>query len=392
MPLTAEELFKPKTRDEVLEEMLLVADAEALPARSWQPGSIARTILVIVAAVMSIFTLLRVEFARAGFLDWARGAWLTILAEFLYGVPRQLATFADGTITLTNLGGEAQSWAPGDLHFAHIVTGKTYTIQEGAGGTYGPTLGPTESRTYAILADEAGSASTAGPGAITIMIVPLQGVVATNAASLVGLDDELDEALRARSREKLGSLSPNGPADAFSYLVKSDNPRFGAQTSTRITRAKTYLGTDNEVHTIVAGAGGSVDLDDVAILQTRVDRWASPIPFTSIVDSSVDVVVDVVGAMTLKGSTMTKAQVDAAIESAAATFLSLYPIGGYDTTGAGEEGVGYLDVDAIKSLAFQAIPGIVKLTLSSPVGEDIPLDYNETAVLGDVDIAVTVLV
>lgn len=390
MALTIEQLFTPKTRDEVLEEMLVIADALSFPARSWQPGSIARTILVIVAQVVSNLTILRVEFARSGFLDWARGGWLTVLAAYIYGVDRQLATFADGFITLTNVGDQSHDWEPGELHFAHAITGRTYTVQDGAGGTYGPALAPGESRTYAILADEAGSASTAAPGAITIMVTPLPGVTASNGLALVGFDDELDEPLRARCREKLGSLSPNGAADAFSFIVKSDSPRFDPQPAQRITRTKTYLGSDNEVHTLVANAGGDASAD-VPLLQARVDRWTSPIPFTSIVESAYSITIDVVGTMFVKGTTMTEAEINAKLASAFTTFFSGFPIGGYDTTGAGEEGMGYLDTDAIKAIAFQIVPGIVSIDFSLPSAADVPIYSNAVPVLGDCTFAVTVL-
>lgn len=385
MSAQIDDLTAPVTQPAELESLLVLADAEQLPARSWQEGSIARTILVILSYALAAFTVVRSAFARSAFLDLASGAWLTLTARYLYATERQPAVYAAGLITLTNSGSASYAWDAGQLHFAHNVTGATYTVQAAE-----TALAPGQSKQYAILADQPGTASSAGPGAITVMVTPLSGVTATNPQALIGVDEEKDPELVARAKEKLGSLSPNGAADAFQYVVKSSDPRFDPQPTSRITRAKTYLGTDDEVHTIVSNAGGAVSGPDVTLLQTRVDRWVSPIPFSNIVASAAALTVNVAGTMVVKGGTQSSAQINAAMATALATYFASQPIGGYDTTGAGAEGNGTIDVDALKAIAFQTVVGLVAIDLTSPL-VDLSLAYNQVPQLGTCVFTVTVI-
>ena len=57
------------------------------------------------------------EAIRAGFLETARGPWLTLLARNMFGVERGEATFATGEIQLTNGGGGVFSFNPDEVRF-----------------------------------------------------------------------------------------------------------------------------------------------------------------------------------------------------------------------------------------------------------------------------------
>jgi hypothetical protein len=127
------------------------------------------------------------------------------------------------------------------------------------GKVYGTTSG-------LVAADVAGAAGTAATRTLTQPVVSLLGVVCANLDPLLGTDAETNALLVARCRAKLGALSPNGPAQAYTYVALSasqilaalDPPvalTFGPITRVLVT-ADPGSGT---VTTTIANALGSTD-------------------------------------------------------------------------------------------------------------------------------------
>ena len=96
-------------------------------------------------------------------------------------------------------------------------------------------LGAMATLTIPIRAVEAGSTSTSTAGTITAFETPVLGVTVSNAVEVVGRDEELDPALRARCSEKLGSLSPFGPWDAYTYAARNATRADGTLVTTDTT-------------------------------------------------------------------------------------------------------------------------------------------------------------
>ena len=352
---TIEELTEPKTAAAVLEDMYTVADGMGIPAREWIEGSWLQVILLLLCHALAALSNIRVAFARSGFLGLARGDWLTVLAFYMYDVRRRAATFAPGTITLTNTGTASYVWGVGDLHFAHDVTGKPYTIQtaelEG--------LLPGQSKNYAILADEAGAASSAVAGSVTTMVTPLLGVAATNYFALFGSDEETDASLVTQCQAKMASVSPNGPKDAFVYVARSTDARFGAQPTAPIERVKTFLEPVTDAHRVlIANAGGNVDAPDVALIQARLDRWASPNTGNAIVASAVPNVYEIEATVTVIPNSLTDAEVENAVALEVASFFRTVPIGGYQYSYVPED-PGVIEAQLIVGQFFEAAKNVV---------------------------------
>lgn len=85
---------------------------DALTARgvnhaSWKPGSVVRTLITAVAIIIAAASALTAALARAGFLDLAEGAWLTLKARYDYGVERDLGSFALAALERTKDAAEA---------------------------------------------------------------------------------------------------------------------------------------------------------------------------------------------------------------------------------------------------------------------------------------------
>ena len=116
----------------------------------------------------------------------------------------------------------------------------------------------------AFAADAAGPAGTSGVGAITQAVTANTGVAVWNPAQFIGLPWETNNALVARCRAKLQSLSPNGPTGAYAYFATSASTYLAAENppvslSSAITKALvTQSYSTGVVTTYVANAAGAV--------------------------------------------------------------------------------------------------------------------------------------
>ncbi len=209
MPLSIDDLIDPPTEDQIFETFLDTLESFSIPARSWRKAGVSRTILRVVAKTYSGFGLVISEAVRSGFLETARGGWLTLLARNVFNVERRAATFASGKIQLSNGGGGIYAFAIDAARFLWTIKGKAYTNSEAF------TLNPADVKLVAIHAVEVGAASSAPPGEITSIETTMLGVTATNPESVVGTDDEPDEELRAACKNKLASISVRGPRGAY---------------------------------------------------------------------------------------------------------------------------------------------------------------------------------
>jgi hypothetical protein len=117
--------------------------------------------------------------------------------------------------------------------------------------------------------------------------------ITSNTAS--SASDEQDEAgLEAECLASLGALSPNGPADAYEYVVQN-SALTGVQG---ITRARSF-GDTSDGTVIVYAATDTAALSGpvVAALQAAVDEWAEPLCTAATVASGTPQVI----AFTLSG-------------------------------------------------------------------------------------------
>lgn len=389
---TIEELIEPKTAAQYLEDMFTKADDLDIPARDWPEGSWLLTILTLLCWALAALSSLRVAYARSGFLGLARGDWLTVLAFYMYGVTRRAATFAQGTIELTNAGAQTHLWAIGDLHFAHDVTGATYTIQ--AAELVG--LGPGQTKTYTILADVAGAGSSAVAFSVTTMVTPLLGVTAANPAAFFGAEEEGDQSLTTRCQAKMAAVSPNGPKDAYVYVARSNDDRFGALPTSPIERVKTYIDPVTDTHyVLIANAGGDVDAPDVELVQDRIDRWASPNANNAEVRSALVNVYLIDAVVTVLPNTLTDAEVENAAALEIASYFKTVPIGGYQEVYA-PTSPGFLAGQQIAGQFYEAMRDIVIRVNITAVrvdgvlqpGPDYAVPFDAVPVLASLDVTV----
>ena len=375
-------LLVQQTKAAIYAAGLAVAQSIGLPVTSWQAGDPTRSLYFVEAEILETLETVVVGYIQSAYLDYASipnadgtpNPWLAIVAKQTFNVDIPDATFAETTVTLTNSFGGVYGIEPGDLTFKNSTTGATY--HNTTGGTLlgsGGTLGLT------VVADLAGSGGSASVAEIDTLVTPLSGVTCSNATAAVGIDQQDPSVTVQQCRNKLGSLSPNGPASAYSF-VALNSALTGIQT---ITRARPYPDSDTgDVLLYVAGPSGAVGSPDVAAVQTAIQTYAAPLCITPTVASASNVTVAVTYTLWLyKSVNQTSAQIQAAVATSLANLFAARPIGGDiippATTGA-------LYVSLIESTIRGVFPTqTFRVSVSLPSG-DTALTNGQVPVLGTV--------
>jgi len=103
-------------------------------------------------------------------------------------------------------------------------------------------------------------------------------------------DDRHYEEIRDLCRDKLGSLSPNGPADAYSYVARSS----ALTGTTGVTKERVYPESDTgDVLVYLAGPSGAISGADRDAAEEAILEWATPLCITPTVASAVNLPVPV---------------------------------------------------------------------------------------------------
>lgn len=377
---TVAELTTAVTRLEVEASIYRVMAKVGLRITAWRKDSVVRAAVTGVSVAIAALSKLQANMASAGFLEKAEGPWLKIHARDTYNETMQEATFAAGSLQLKNNAGGVYAFDPGELVVRNTVTGKTYKNLETI------SLTALQTKLIAISATEAGSASSADLGDITELVSPpmLNGVELTNLLPLTGRDEEKAATLRLRCSEKLGSLSPMGPWDAYAYAARNAKRPNGEPIG--VSRIKISKDGYGNVYVYVASDDGEVLLADLEALTAAIDYNATTQGVTLYVRSARAKIIGLTGTVyTYNTSAMTDAELTAAIRLQVAAFLATQPVGGARIDGA----PGQVFLDGLRAGIAAAAPAyIFHVALSSP-GSDITLAADEVAVLGTLDLTIS---
>lgn len=379
--MTLEELTTPATKAEVEAAIYAALAARGVATTTWKPGAVVRTLIAGVAIVIGAASTLQAAIAKSGFLALARGDWLTLVARYVYGVERDEGSFAAGEVELDNAGGGVYSVAVGDLVVLNTDAGKTYR------NTAAFTINALETGVVVpVQADEIGSASTAATGEIDALVTSLLGVTVSNPSAIVGTDPEEDPALQARCAEKLGTLSPNGPKDAYAFVARSALRTDG--TSVGVTRVRVLAdGGVGAVTVYVANATGGITGSsgdpetDLGAVHDAIQTQAVPLAVTESTFSATPETIAVTYEIWLHDTLgVTAATVEEEIEAELVDFFASQPIGGF--TIPPDSGRVYLS--AIEAVIGGVYPEhTIKLVVTLPAA-DVALSANEVPVAGTV--------
>ncbi len=322
-PLSITDLFTPLTADQIRAKMVVELLVLNIPADKWRAGGVASSILTVASMVLALLSIAIVEILQGFFLPTATGGGLKALAYYVYGVTVPDATFATGTITLTNTGGGSYTKAIGAYSVRNPITKAVYS------NSVAFSLGSGETLTTYFRAVEAGSASNSIPNTITEQVTSLLGVTITNAAAFVGTDAPTDAAIRQLCFNKLASLSVRGVRTAYAYAIQTaTNPvTMGPVNINRwaITE-NSHVGT---VTLIVAAPSGIVDPNDLIGVQTRIEEVARPcgVEADAVAATGVPYTRSLTIYASAKAGTVA-ADVKAACDAALIDYLSAFAIGG----------------------------------------------------------------
>jgi hypothetical protein len=342
------DLFKVESATSFLAGIIADAQSLGLLVTSWRVGDPTRATFTALARALATKEGALAEFAKSAFLSESSGDWLTILASEVYNVDRGKATYAVSNITVTNTGGGVYPIAARDWVFKNTISGKTYRNVSAM-----PTLLGGQTITIDVEATEPGSASSSLANEIDALVTTRLGVVVVSSTAAVGVDAQDDEPLREQCRASRGALSPNGPADAYEYVVR--NPILTGVTD--ITRAKSSGDNPNLNVTIyVAGNTGPVAGASVTAAQTAVEKWATPLTITPTVVNASALIVNV--TYSAHGDSPLPSTTGPDVQAALLDLFRNYPIG---------EGAGYnIDPTDITTAIRTAAPKIKMLPAYTP--------------------------
>lgn len=371
------DLTTPLTRDQVKASIYNVLNIVGVDTTSWKPGAAVRTMITGSSVVMAAFSTLQAKIASSGFLELATDEWLTLVARYVFNEERLEATQATGIVTLTNAGGLTFVLDPGDVVLLNPDTDKTYTNDDAIN------LGPGDVLDIAITSEEFGAATSSTPNTIVQLVTTLLGVTVTNAASVVGQDAEEDPILRIRCKEKLGSLSPNGPWDAYSFVARKATRLDG--TTIGVTRVRVTKDGFGHVEVYCATATGGVTgtsgdpNTDLGAIHDAIQHQAAPLSITENTHSAVAIVLPVTYTATMYNTSgLSEQQIKDAIASALTAYFPLQPIGG-NVVG----GVGYIFQDAVRTVIGASLSQIFHVVVTLPAGDTV-LGISDVATLGTV--------
>ncbi len=367
--ITVADLITPVTSAQQEETFLKTLETAGLAPRAWRKGGSLRTILFVVAVVVSGLSGMIAGFAASGFLDTSAGGWLTLLAQSVYGVTRIPATFATGSVTLVNTGGGSYTFAAGAFVCSSSATGASFVN----GSSF--TLAPGATLSVPVIASALGAASSASPGTVTTIVTTMLGVTCTNTAAIVGTDAEVDSVLRQRCKDKLSTLSGLGPRGAYGYAVRSATRPDGSVVN--VNRFSISPGSSTGVVTIyVASPSGAPAASDVTYVQSSIELYARPDSVTANTFAATTLPVSralTVWAVAQVG--VSASDLAGLVNAALIALMTSYPIGGIPKTPSLQ---GYLYATRIEGAVVAAHPSIFAV---DGVGADVLMNPSDVATL-----------
>lgn len=290
MTLSALALFAKKTADEFFAIGLEVARVLGLPVTSWRAGDPTRADFKFVAEALEVKEEIASQFAKSAFLSTAEGDWKRLHAVEVYGVTPAEDTYATPDVTLLNSLGGRYEIAPGDITVKASVLDKTY--HNTTGGTLTP--GPGSTLTLTFEADEPGAASSVAANEVDELVTTMLGVTIQSSTAASARDAASPEEIDEQCAASLGALSPNGPDDAYEYVVRNSE----LTGVTDITRAwADGDSADGTVTIYVASATGAVAGGSITAAQDAVEQWATPLCHTPTVVNATTTTIDVDGTV-----------------------------------------------------------------------------------------------
>lgn len=355
---TAGDIFRIQTR------------LPTLQATAWQTGSVPLTLVENDAAVLEDVYALIATIAAGGLLSTSSGAWLDLLASEVYQLTRTAAVATVGVVTLS----DPTSAGPFPISEGQLWFASSSGLRFNSVGTYTLTKGGTLQ--VVVKAESPGASYNVGNGTITTLVTALAGVTVNNPdpgsgtwITTQGANQESDDALRTRCKQRWSSLGTGATADAYALWARTADASI---TRVKVRVSPTLEGT---VEVYLAGAsgpaGGGAVTNANNYIQPRV-----PLCVNAVVAAAAANAVTVTATVYVQS-----AYLATATAQCASNLTALFG-GGTSNLGEVFPGIdigGTVYVSAIIEALMQA-QGVRNVTVSAP-GGDVALAATEVATL-----------
>ena len=375
LPTPLSELLRQRSQEEIFTDSIAQMQSQSVATETWKSGDPTRALLFTMSFQLGGLEDPKVGYPAiiaGGFLGYAFDDWLDALATCNFNSPRNKATYANCSVQLTNT--TAQDFGtldPNDVTAENTSTHATY--HNTAAIVLGPTGTATATATVTFEADVAGSDGNAEIGDID-ELVNLPGVTVTNLTAATGIDREDDNAYTLRAQQKFISLSPNGPVEAYTYVVTTASLQADGSGVTNVTRVRPVGDSDyGEVIFFIAGSSGALSGPDATRAQATVEKWAEPLAVDSLAVLADKVSFDVTYELWVYDSiNLTEAAIKTLVETFLRAEANKRRIGGDNETG--DDAPGFIYLEWIRAQITEAVsPNAFKCNLSSPAS-DVALD------------------
>lgn len=361
MPLSLSTILMPPTAQEVKQTLANLLASAGFPVSSWQPYTVGRGLLESESTSLADLGKLIGQIAAGGLLDFATGAWLTLLAHNLFGLTRKTGLPTRGTLRLTDAGGSGPvGVAAGGLRAQSA--GLYYRNVDGGTLTLSSTLDLTWQ------AEQIGAVYNASNGADFALVTTIPGVtLATQSAPgeswivQQGLDVETDEALRIRCRARWATLGGGASIDAYTI--------WSMTASAEVAKVAVFAHTPapGQVSIYLAGAAGPVSGTAVTDVEAYLTPARVPVCVEVIVASATPATLTIAGTASVASARYAAAK--SAIQKALVLLIADLPLGGT-----------LYSAQVVKAV-MAADPGMIDFTLTGGDADTV-LATNEVGVLG----------
>jgi hypothetical protein len=264
------------TAAQIRASAVTVLTSLGLQPQNWATGGIASSTLT---AASNVLAALSTQLSNAIAQQWnptASGGGLQLLSQYFYGITPPQATFASGSVVLTNTGGGVYSYGAGQATFGSTVA-NTSGLYPQYTNSASFTLNANSSDTVPVTCTTIGSAGNSNPGFVTLLVTQMLGVSCTNPNPILGIDGLTDAALRTLNTNSLGVRgSAYGPRSAYAYAISvAVNSVTGLPVN--VNRQSISVSSHTGAVTIyVASPEGTVSTTDLEGISNSIEALARP--------------------------------------------------------------------------------------------------------------------
>jgi phage-related baseplate assembly protein len=375
MTLSLEQLVGLVTKDQAMQTLIDLLTAQDYAARSWESGSLQRTLLEIFSEMYAEVRVVGALLARAGHNQFSSGDWLTLYSDSQYDNQRLSGRKTQGIVTVVDHGTGPHTIDLSTLLVSDEVFDFRYrNVSSGI-------LPQNGSLQLKVEAETVGAAQNLGNNTIAVQVQGPPGATVSNPAlgggswiTQNGADDEKDPALRTRNRTKWATLAlAGGPEAVYDYWARK------ADTSVRRVQVDTRNASATGALTVyVAGDDGALPAAVVAAVGDYIRGsdgvGRRPIGANLTVLSATEREVAFTAAVYLQPALANDEVTQDAVAAAVETFFESVPIGGtlVDASGSGKLLLGKL------YHAIFSVTGVANVSLS--LLADVTLAADEVAV------------